>query len=367
MKAEFLVENIEKFLPLLGKVLPAHSQIPVLSNILVEATDEGIFLYATDLELGVRIKVPAKIEEKGSTTIPGKQFIETLTSLPKGKIEISLEKEHLILKSQGNKILFNTIAREEFPGLFEEKGKKIGIFSQDDLRKIFLKLIFSVSLDEARPELTGILMSQKKTGIDFVATDGFRLSLKRQNEKTILEEGEGLILSSKLIQEAMSLKDEGDTVFYVQEKGNQVLFETANTILVGRLISGDFPNYEKVIPSHNKTRVVADTDDFLQKIRLASIFARDSANIVRLKIEEGKIKIFAKSSGLGEGEASLEVEQDGDDNEIAFNVKFLLDFLKNADSKRVVMELNSPLEPSLFKLDGVKDFLHIIMPVRVQE
>ena len=367
MKVEFLVENIESFLPLLSKTLPAHTQIPVLSNILLEAKGNGFFLYATDLELGVRVKIPAKIDEEGSITIPGKQFIEALSSLPKGKVELSLDKDLLTLSSQDNKITFNTIVKEEFPSLFEEKGVKIGEFSKNEVERIFSKVIFAVSLDEARPELTGVLLSQKHKGLDFVATDGFRLSLKKEEGKALLDDGETLILSSKLIQEVLFSKEEDNMTLYLQKKGNQVLFESKNILLVGRLINGEFPNYEKVIPSQNKTKITFETEEFLQKIRLSSIFARESANIVKLKIEDKRVKIFAKSSGLGEGEASLDVEQEGDDNEIAFNVKFLLDLLKNIESKRTTMEINSPLESAVFKTDEDKNFIHIIMPVRVQE
>lgn len=367
MKVEFLVENIESFLPLLSKTLPAHTQIPVLSNILLEAKGDGLYLYATDLELGIKIKISAKIDEEGSITVPGKQFIEAISSLPKGKVQLILEKDLLILKSQDNKIVFNTIVKEEFPSLFEEKGTKIGTFSRSEVEGIFSKVVFAVSYDEARPELTGILLSQKNKRIDFVATDGFRLSLKKEEGKEILEDGESIILSAKLVQEVLFSKDDDEVCIYLQKKGNQVLFESKNIILVGRLINGEFPNYEKVIPTHNKTKVVADTEEFLQKIKISSIFARESANIVKIKIEEGKLKIFAKSSGLGEGEASIDVEQDGDDNEIAFNVKFLMDLLKNTSSKSIKMEVNSPLEPAIFRSDDDKSFIHIIMPVRVQE
>lgn len=367
MRVGFLIENTESFLPTLIKILPVHSQIPVLSNVLLEAESDGFYISATNLEIGVRIKIPAKIENVGAITVPGKQFIEALASLPKDKVLISLEKESLVLKCRDNKVVFQTIAREEFPNLFEQKGEKIHAFSEQELKDIFLKLVFAVSLDESRPELTGILLSQKEDRIDFVATDGFRLSLKRFKNKKILEGGENLILPARLISEAMSIKTDKEITMYVYKKANQVLLEAEGVILVGRLINGEFPNYERVIPSESKTTVVADTEDFIQKIRLSSIFARDAANIVKIKIEDGKIKMYTRSSGVGEGEIELEGKQEGDDNEIAFNIKFLSDLLRNISGKTVSMELSSSVEPALFRTEEDRDFLHIIMPVRVQE
>lgn len=367
MQVEFLVENIENLLPTLSKILPLHSQIPVLSNLLIEATENGFFISATNLEMGVRIKIPAKIEELGAITIPGKQFIEAISSLPKDKVTLSQDKENVVLKSRDNRVIFQTIPREEFPTLFEEKGEKIHIFKDGELIKLFSKIIFAVSLDESRPELTGVYVVQKEDYTDFVATDGFRLSLKRMNGTKILEVDDKLIFPAKIIAEVMSIKSGGEISMYVYKKNNQVIFEIGDTVLIGRLISGDFPNYEKVVPASSKTQVVCDREDFTQKLRLSSIFARDSANIVKLKVEDGKIKIFSKSTGLGEGEAVLDAEQEGEDNEIAFNVKFISDLLKNITSKTIRMELLSSIEPAVFKTDEDRDFVHIIMPVRVQE
>ncbi len=366
MKAEFLIENVERFLPIISKILPIHSQIPVLANLLIEAQDSGLFISSTNLEIGIRIKIPAKVEETGATTVPGKQFLEALSSFPKDKVSISLEKEKLTLLGRGNKVVFQTISKEEFPTLFEEKGEEIYAFKTDELKQIFAKIIFAVSLDEARPELTGILISQKEESIDFVATDGFRLSLKKIKNKKILEEGDTLILPSKIIAEALSLKDE-IIKMYIYKKSNQVIFETEDTILIGRLINGDFPNYERVIPKTNKTRATVDREEFLQKIRLSSVFAREAANIIKIMVLEHEIKILSSAASLGEGEATLEAEIEGEENEIAFNVKFLNDVLKTLSSKNVEMELSSGVEPALFKTTDDPDYVHIIMPVRVQE
>lgn len=367
MKVEFLVENLENLLPMLTRFLPTHSQIPILSNLLLEAKKEGFFIYATTLEMGVRIKIPAKIEEEGATTVPGRQFIETIMSLPKDKATVSLDKDNLILKCRQNKAVFQTISREEFPNLFVEKGDEVYVFLKGEMRDFFSKLTFCVAPDESRPELSGILLSQKTNEIDFVATDGFRLSLRRAKNKKLLGDQEELILPARLISEITAIKPTDQVKMFIYRKANQVLFEVEDIVFVGRLISGEFPNYERVIPKSSKTKVEVDRQDFIQKLRLSSVFARESANIVRVKVEDGKMKIYAKSSGLGEGEAVVEAKKTGDDNEIAFNVKFLMDLLKNIEDQTVSMEISSAVEPAIFRTEEDRDFLHVIMPVRVQE
>src|SRR3989338_9360646 len=199
MKVEFLIENIEKFLPLVSK------KIPILSNILLEATKQGFYISVTNLEIGARIKIPAKIEEMGATTVPGRQFVETLSSLPKDKALLFLEKDALKIKCRGNNITFQTITRDEFPNVLDEKGEKKRTFSEEEMRSIFEKLIIAVSQDDSRPELTGILFSQRDGKTDFVATDGFRLSLKKMKKEKMLLGQESIILPARLILEAMGL------------------------------------------------------------------------------------------------------------------------------------------------------------------
>lgn len=365
MKAGFLIENIEKFLPTLAKILPVHSQVPVLANLLIETTPEGIFIYATNLEIGVRVKIPAKVEAEGKTTVPGKQFLEALASLPKDKATIELDKGTLTLMCRDNTIHFQTITSSEFPTIFEEKGDKIHEFSEKEFASLFSGLIFAASLDDARPELTGILVSPKEGETDFVATDGFRLSVKRVKEAGVVSKDQ-LIIPSRLIAEAMSFKSSTISM-YVYDKSKQIIFEVEDALLVGRLIAGNFPNYERVIPKDSKTTIHLDVQEFLQKLKLAGIFARDSANIIQTKISDGKLSLQAKAAGVGEGDVFLNGEQEGEANEIAFNIKFLNDLLKNIDSKIIKMQVSSPVEPAMFTISEDPSFTHIIMPVRVQE
>ncbi|HVZ67699.1 MAG TPA: DNA polymerase III subunit beta [Patescibacteria group bacterium] len=367
MKAEFLIENVEGFLPTIAKILPIRSQIPVLANILIEANKDGIFISATNLEIGTRIKIPGKVEEDGATTVPGKQFIEVLSSFPKDKVSLVLEKDSLVMKCRDNKASLQTIAKEEFPTLFEEYGDKIYEFDENEMGNIFSKVIFAASIDEGRPELTGVYVVKNNESTDFVATDGFRLSLKKVRGEKKISVDTSLIIPSKIIGEVIAAKTSGPISMFMFQKANQVVFESGDILFVGRLINGDFPNYQRVIPKSHKTEIEVDSEELSQKLKLSSIFARDNANVVKLNINSGKIEIHSQSSGLGQGDVELAVKQDGEDNEISFNVKYITDALKYIQDKQVVIDLLSPVEPAVFKSESDPDFIHIIMPVRVQE
>lgn len=367
MSVEFLAGNLEKYIPLLLKSLPSHSQVPVLSNILLSATKTGFFLSATDLEFGIRISIPAKIIEEGSVTVPGREFLDTISMLTKEKVVLREEKESLLLTSASAKISFQTIAQEEFPNIFQDRGAKVYEFKRPEMERIFPQLSFAVANDDTRPELTGILFAQQEDETHFVATDGFRLSVVSLKNSQILPAGKKIIFPVRIINEAMSLKEAKTVTLFIDEKTSQVIFETDDIILVGRLIRGDFPNYQKVVPQDSRNSIVVDRDELLSQVKLASVFARESANIVYLSIKEGTVIIKSKSSGVGEQESVIEGQQDGDGGEVAFNAKFLLDLLKNLSGKEVKIQTNSSVEPVLFTDPTNASFFHVIMPVRVQE
>lgn len=369
MIVNFLTDTIQSNLSLLSKIIPTHSQIPVLSSILLEATEETLTMSSTDLEFGVQISVPAKIEEKGGILVPGKQFVETLSLLTHGKIRLAQEKDQIILTTDNSTFKFQVMPKEDFPRLFEEKGEKTSEFTNERFRDIFSKLLFAVSTDEARPHLTGVYMVKKDTGgIDYVATDGYRMSLKRvADDKNADSVAAGLILSPRLISEGLSLKDPNGVSLFVHKGGSQAILETGGATMVGRLIEGTYPDYEKVLPKGLITSIILKRAELLEVLRATSVFARENANVINLDIALGKLTIHVLSNNLGESKATIEGVQTGDDNHIAFNIKFVLDFLKNTTGENITLQVNSPFEPALLTTSDDNEFFHVIMPVRVQE
>lgn len=368
MKANFLTENLQPFIGLLGRVLSPHSQIPVLSSVLIEATKEGLTLSATDLEFGVKVKILAKTEEEGGVLVPGKQILEVLASLPHDKASLSQEKDTLILKTNSNTFSFQSLPKEEFPKLLEEKGEKAAEFTGGEFGDIFGKLVYAVSQDEARPHLTGVHISKKDSRVDMVATDGFRLSLKKGAGVGSEEFAQGgVTISSRLVSEGLSIKDAEKITLYIHSQNNQAILETKDVMLIGRLIEGTYPDYERALPKELKTSLTVDKENLVKSLRTVSVFARENANVVNLSVTKGILELKANPSSLGEADAQIDCLQKGEDVSIAFNIKFLQDFLKNVLEKQVVIKINSPSEPAQLEIPEDKNFLHVIMPVRVQE
>lgn len=362
MKVSLLAENITNILPLLNKILPSHSQVPILSNILLLADTTGFYIKATDLELGAEVKIPAKTEKEGMITVPGKEFIEALNNFPKDKVTIETQKEKAVLISRGSTVSFDTISGKEFPSLYKERGVEVATFKMEEFMDIFSYLTFAVSAEESRPQLTGVYINKKEDGIDFVSTDGYRMSVRTVvMDKNKFEES--LIISVNLINEVLALKKTDSVTLRINKKENQITFEVGDVILIGRMIDGAFPDYEKVIPKSNKTTITIDREEFLQNIRLASVFAKDTSNIVNIEVKNNTISLSTKAQGVGEGESVMEVRQEGEDNKISFNVRYLFDLVKTVTENEIVLKLNLANEPALFEVKK-KTFKHIIMPIQ---
>lgn len=368
MKASVLTENLQEHLSLVGKVIPAHSSVPVLSSILLEATKEGILLSATDLEFGITITVPAKVEEEGGVLIPGKQFIEVVNSLGHEKALIYQEKDQIHLEAQTGKFTFQGVPKDEFPKMFEEKGVVVEEFTREEFVAIFSRLTFAVSTDDARPHLTGVYMTEKDSETHFVATDGYRLSLVSSKQKEVGEGfSGGIIISPQLINDALSLKTTSKITMYTYIQGNQVILETDGVSLIGRLIEGTYPEYTRVIPEGSTTSITVSVEDFQKAVRAISVFARENANVVSIKVVDNTLVLSVPSTSIGEAESIVEGVQEGPGGNISFNIKYLSDLLRVAISKTITMGIQSPFDPAIFTVSQEKEFLHVIMPVRVQE
>lgn len=368
MKVSLLTENLQENISLLGKTLPVHSPVPVLSSVLIDASSDGLHLSVTDLEFGVTITVAGKIEEEGGVLVPGKQFIEVVNSLGKEKAVLRQVKDQVLLETQTGTFKFQAIPKDEFPKMFEEKGEKIEEFTRNAFIDIFSKLTIAVSTDEARPHLTGIYITKKDDGVHFVATDGYRLSLVSEKERNGEKLPEtGIIISPQLISDALSLKTESNISLYMYEKGNQVILEAEGIRLIGRLIEGTYPDYGRVIPGSTGTAISISSEEFLKAVRAVTVFARENANVVSIKIADNALTLSVPSTSIGEAESVIEGIQEGPEGNISYNIKYLSDLLRISGNGKIKLGINSPFDPSVFTIPSDKNFLHVIMPVRVQE
>ncbi|MBI2031599.1 MAG: DNA polymerase III subunit beta [Candidatus Levybacteria bacterium] len=370
MRILLLSENINKKLPFVSHAVSSRSQLPILSNFLLRSQKGKFYICATDLEIGIEENIPANIEEDGEITVPARVFFEFISGIQKGKILLYTKETSLFLESDGIKTVFQTMPPGDFPKLYEDKGGKQGTLKKDVVEKNFAKVVFAASQDNERPALSGVLFKKEKRGsFSVVATDGYRLSLKR--DVSVVEEeessdGVGFLAPVRLIKELISLKNNGDIGIYSSKKNNQIMFFQDETVLVGRLIEAEFPNYEKIIPSDFSSRTVLDRRELHQAVKSSSIFARETTNIIKFSLEKNKITLSASAPSLGESRIDVGAKTEGEENEIAFNARYLLELLGNIEEEEVVFEMSGPLNPGVFKIPEDPNFLHIIMPIRVQ-
>ena len=369
-------ENLQNKISFLGRGVSSKSQLPVLLNILMETKDGYIILNSTDLEIGIQTKIPANVEEEGSITTPAKTFIDFINTLGSENISFQSKEGGLELKTKKTKSSFQTTPPDDFPKLYTEKGSLLFQSKKSNLTESFNKTVFAASTDFSRPALSGIYIKQEKsegkTSLLIVATDGYRLSLKQsfslglETAKTSLLD-KPILIPVRILKELLSLKEsKEDVFFYISEEKNQVLIEQGETIILGRLINAPFPTYEKIIPQSSTTKTVFNREEMLRAVKTAAIFARDAANIVKLSITDDKIMVSANAPQVGENSVEIEAKKTGEDNEIAFNVRYLLELLQTLEDEDIIFEMTTPTSPGVFKIKGDDSFLHLIMPIRVQ-
>lgn len=369
MKTSFLTENLQKKLSFVNHAVSGRTQLPILSNFLVKAIKGEIIIRATDLEIGISVSVPANTEKEGETTIPAKQFFDLITSFEKEKITLEEKEGTLNITGGRTKASLQTTSTEDFPQIYSKRGEKVSEEKAETLAKEMRKIMFSASQDTGRPALSGVMLEKDGGGIILVATDGFRLSLKKDSKINIkTKEGPTLLIPARVIKETLALPElEEDIKVYISKENNQIIFSQKETEVVGRLIEAEYPEYEKILPVDFSTKTEFNKEEMLKAVKRCSVFAKDTANIIKLKIKKEVINLSANTPSVGENTVEVEAKTEGEENEIAFNIRYLLDFLNNVDAEEVVFEMNGPLNPGVFKTKGDNTFLHLIMPIKVQE
>lgn len=369
LKTTVLIENLKNGISFSHHAISSRSPLPILLNFLLEAKDGTLTISATDLEIGIICSVPAKVESEGAVTVPAKTFLDLINSVNAQKLELEETEGSLTLSASHLKTQFPTLSATEFPKLYEEKGEKLAVFKKRVFDNYVSRIVFASAQDTTRPALSGVLIKQEGKEIVIVATDGYRLSLKTKIDVKVSStiEVEPLLVSARVIKEVIGAKSSGeDIAVYTTPASNQVLFELGEDSIVGRLIEAEYPDYQKIIPTESNTKAEIDRAEALNAVRSCSVFAREAANIIKMTIGSDKITFSASASSVGQNETEVEAKVTGEENEIAFNARYLLDFLTNIDEERITFEMTGPLNPGVFKIVGDTSYLHLIMPIRVQ-
>ncbi len=351
----------------MSRFVSSRPQLPVLANILLSAEKGKLKLKATNLESGIVLEIGAKIEEEGEITVPAKTLSEFISQLPAEKIDLDTQENNLEISCQKTQATISGMSASEFPPLPKATGEATLVFKTKEISLPVSWVSFAAAQDESRPALSGVRLFEKEKGIVMAATDGFRLSVVRLDNVRPNSPLDYILPAKTLLEIIRILGEEKEEEFKLEvtKEANQALFSFSGAEIVCRLLEGQFPNFEKIMPTSFSTRVALNRGEFLSAIKTTSIFAREAANIIKFQISNNKFQISANAPQVGKNTVEVEAKIEGEGGEIAFNSRFLLDYLNVVNSEEIIFEMTGPLAPGVFKVKE-EDFVHVIMPVRIQ-
>lgn len=369
--------TIEKdiFLKGLGRIqgiVEKRNTIPVLANVLLEGGDGELHITATDLEVGMRSTYPANVGKPGSITVSAKKLYEIIKELPDREISLSA-RENCWIEVRCGKAQFNIVglAADEFPKFPQSsQGKGVALSSQL-CKEVIEKTSFAMSQDESKYNLNGIYLRASETDgqalLRLVATDGHRLSMiEKQIAGAVPEElKKGLILPRKGVMELKRLAEEGEAELTLNFQDNNAIARKEQTVVIMRLVDGEFPDYERVIPKANDQEAVIAVDPFLHALRRMLILSSEKSRGVKMALKPGLLEVSSSNPELGDAREELDLDYNGPEMNIGFNARYLLDILQVQDDLRISMLFKDHLSPGLLRPEKGEAFLAVVMPMRL--
>jgi DNA polymerase III subunit beta len=381
MKLIITKTNFKKGLNIIERLTGKNLTLPILNNILLKAEKNSLILKSTDLEIGAEYQTIAKVEQEGSIAVPARTLSNLVNFLPDENIKIELDKKNntLILSGKENKSKIKGLNADDFPIIPQVKNKKDFM----ELNGIpFLNGISKVlnfcSISQTHPELSGVYFNFQKDKLELVSTDSFRLAKKdiyfqdkKENNYSFILPQKAVRESSNIISEIIEQTDNPKVRIYFEP--NQIFIDFLledlsfpNFKLTSRLIEGDYPNYKEIIPESFKTKISLNKENLLNQIKATSLFS-GNVNKIDIDVDPSKkmVNFFAQNIDLGESKSSMKGEIEGEKNKISFNFKYLIDGISNLEGSNVIIELNGEDGPALLKSLEDKDYLYILMPIKV--
>ncbi len=362
-------QNLHQGLAAVSASIPTKTTLPVLSNILLQAEDDGIWMSGTDLDVAVRVHVPADVKEGGSLTAPGKKLQEIARELPDQPVEMTTRGDQLEIRCGRSGFKLNGLPSEEFPSLpnvnFEEGWSVLG----GELQKLIHHAAFAVSTEESRPILNGVLWELRDGLMRMVATNGHRLARMAVPAGPATATSADFIVPPAALNQVQRLFKATDELAVARD-GNHLGFRSAGTEVYTRLIEGSYPNYEQVIPKDNDRFAVVEKSALESAVRRMAIVASDQTHRIRLLFQTDRVRLSVLTPDLGEGEDELELQYDAPELEIGFNANYLLEVLRYMPTNEVKMTFKAPeraatIEPVVPEGEDPMDYLCLVMPLRL--
>ena len=367
MKLQASASQLLSQLQTVSRVASTRSAVQALSGVQVAAEGGRVELRATDMEVGLRVPLEATIEREGTVVLPARLTLDVVRALPTDSVTIELRPAEQDVEIVSGSATFHirTLRGEDFPPFPETGGDAVVTVPAQAFVATIQKVARSASRDETRPILTGILVSASGQELRMVATDSYRLSVKVTPLEAALDGAFEANVPARALQELARIAQAADAeTLRATRRANQIVFEVGGSVLSSRLIEGQFPNFNQLLPDTYDHELRLESRELTDVVRRISLLAQKNAPL-RMRFSEGELTVSAQTPDVGEAQEALPVPFAGEPFEIGFNPEFLRDGLESVDAESVILKLISPLRPGLIEAGDESGFLYLIMPIRL--
>lgn len=365
MKVVILQNNLDKALSSVSRLIQANNSLPVLNNVLLVTSNGRLELQATNLELSISYKIGAKVEKKGSISIPARLFSDLIHSLKDEKIQLIQTKDNLEIHTNQLNSIVNGINSNEFPKIPKIVTKQQFTIEAKKILEAFEYVIPAVSLDESRPVLSGVYCSINNSKLKVAATDSYRLA-QYSISQTTQEDIEIIIPYRTILELIRIVKSDNIKAIEVGITSNEIIFSTEDFSLTSQLIEGSYPDYTKIIPDKSSTTITLEKEDLQSALKVASLFSRENANTITMQVEKNNLQIHSEGAQVGTNISKVPSKTEGELTNINLNARYLIDALNTISNKSVKIHLNDKLDPCMLSSASKSnnENFHIIMPLR---
>lgn len=361
MKLSVTQENLSRALSSVSRVASSRASLPILSNVLLRTENNRLLVAATNLDIAISETIGAKVSKPGSITVPARLMQDFVSSLPSGPLELTVTENRLSLTAERFDSSINGVSAEEFPVMPTIEGGATVTLTASEVKQALTQVLFAASADDARPVLTGVYFHSIKNKLFMAATDSYRLAEKKLSVKA---DDMSLLVPAQSLQELLrALKEEAEVVFTYDDQ--QARFKVGEVEIVTRLIDGQYPDYQKLLPKTFETNAILSRQDFVEITKVSSLFAREAAGSITLVIDEAKkeVSISSIASQVGENTATAQAEVSGD-AVITMNSRYILDALQVFNGEKIQINVNGKLDPCILTDPDNDSYIHVIMPVK---
>jgi len=360
-----LQENLKKILNITERIIGRNLTLPILNNILLIVEKNKLKISSTNLEIGINCWLNGKTQKEGSITVPAKLISSFVGNLPNKKITLKTKNNQLKVECEKFKSTINGLSADDFPIIPQIKDTPLIKIKGNILKNNFAQVVEMASISESKPEIMGIYMEFDNKSIKLAATDSFRLAEKviEINSKKLNKQF--IIIPQKTIQELIRILGEEDVDVDIVLSHNQILFDLGNTQIISKLIDGQYPDYQQIIPDKFQTQIIINKAELINNIKIASLFSGNNNINFSINPQKSIIEISAKSGDVGENKSQIEAKIEGKELNVIFNHRYFLDGLNNIFSDKVIIGLNSSAKPVVIRPFGDISYTYVIMPIKI--